>query len=110
LTTPVTPPERGLCEFRNITIENVRIVGAGRIFSASGLVENPIANVNWLNVTAQGNGAGIIEHARNWTMKNVKLQTEDGEAVKLSDCDMVAAPEVVKLTKVSSRLGRRRRS
>jgi polygalacturonase len=110
LSTPVTPPERGLCEFRNITIENVRIVGAGSIFSASGLVEKPIANVSWLNVTAQGNAAGIIEHARNWTMKNVKLQTADGEAVKLSDCDMVGAPEVVRLTKVSSRLGRRRRS
>jgi hypothetical protein len=110
LTTPVTPPERGLCEFRNITIENVRIVGAGRIFSASGLVEKPIANVSWLNVTAQGNAAGIIEHARNWTMKNVKLQTADGEAVKLSDCDIVGAPEVVRLTKVSSHLGRRHRS
>jgi hypothetical protein len=59
-------------------------------------------NVKWLNITAQGNEAGIIEHARNWTMKNVKLQTEDGEAVKLSDCEIVGAPEVVKLKNVSS--------
>src|SRR6476661_7374182 len=37
LNTPVMPPERGLCEFRNITIENVQITGARQIFSAVGL-------------------------------------------------------------------------
>ena len=109
LTTPVTPPERGLCEFRNITIENVQIVGAGRIFSATGLVEKPIMNVSWSNVTAQGNAAGEIEHARSWTMKNVKLETVDGEALKLFDCDTVGAPEVVRAKKVPSHAGPRRK-
>src|SRR5205807_85127 len=42
LTTPVIPAERGLCEFRNITIENVKITGARKIFSAAGLPEKPI--------------------------------------------------------------------
>jgi polygalacturonase len=102
LSTPVTPPERGLCEFRNITIENVQVVRARRIFSASGLVEKPIADVRWVNVTAEGSVAGLIEHARNWTMENVKLQTADGEALELSDCEIVGAPEVVKLKGVSS--------
>ena len=102
LSTPVTPPERGLCEFRNITIENVQVVGALRIFSVSGLVEKPIADVRWVNVTAEGSVAGLIEHARNWTMENVKLQTADGEALELSDCEIVGAPEVVKLKGVSS--------
>jgi len=109
LTTPVTPPERGLCEFRNITIENVQIVGAGRIFSATGLVEKPITNVSWLNVTAQGNAAGEIEHARSWTMKNVKLETVDGEALKLFDCDTLGAPEVVRAKKVPSHARPRRK-
>ena len=109
LTTPVTPPERGLCEFRNITVENVQIVGAGRIFSATGLVEKPITNVSWLNVTAQGNAAGEIEHARSWTMKNVKLETVDGEALKLFDCDTVGAPEVVRAKKAPSHAGPRRK-
>ena len=102
LSTPVKPPERGLCEFRNITIENVQVVRARRIFSASGLVEKPIAEVRWVNVTAEGSVAGLIEHARNWTMENVKLQTADGEALELSDCEIVGAPEVVKLKGVSS--------
>lgn len=95
LTTPVNPPERGLAEFRNITIENVEATGARRIFSASGLPEKPLENVKWVNVTAQGSEAGFIEHARDWEMENVKIQTPNGEQVKLSNCEDVETPVVV---------------
>ena len=96
MNTPVTPPERGLTEFRNITIENVRIVGAKRIFSASGLPEKPIVNVRFINVTAEGAEAGFIEHARDWTMRNVTLKTPNGEPVKVTDSQNVDRPEVAK--------------
>jgi polygalacturonase len=96
LSTPVLPPERGLCEFRNIRVEDVTVVGAGRVFSAVGLPEKPIANVKWLNVTAQGSEAGMIESARNWTMTNVELRTADGLPVKMTDCTNVQAPNVIK--------------
>jgi polygalacturonase len=95
LSTPVLPPERGLCEFRNITIEDVKIVGARRIFSAAGMPQKPITNVKWTNISAQGNEAGIIESARNWTMTNVELRTADGTPVKLTDCTNVQTPRVV---------------
>jgi glycosyl hydrolase family 28 len=91
LSTPVTPPERGYCEFRNITIENVEIVNATRIFSASGLPEKPIINVNFVNITAQGLDAGVIQYARNWTMRNVKLQTKS--EIKISNAENVQKPE-----------------
>jgi polygalacturonase len=97
LSTPVLPAERGLCEFLNITIEDVTVVGARRIFSAAGLPEKPIANVKWVNVTAQGNQAGTIEYARNWTMNNVELRTADGLPVKMTDCTNVQAPKVIKI-------------
>jgi polygalacturonase len=96
LSTPVTPPERGLCEFRDITIEDVTIVGARRIFSAAGMPDKPITNVKFINVTAQGNESGSIESARNWTMTNVQLHTSDGKDVKLTDCQNVEAPKVTK--------------
>ena len=96
LSTPVLPPERGLCEFRNITIENVTVVGARRIFSAAGLPEKPISNVKWVNVTAQGSEAGIIESARDWIMTNVELRTEDGKPVRLTDCKNVETPKVIR--------------
>ena len=96
LSTPVAPPQRGLCEFRNITIEDVTVVGADRVFSAAGLPDMPLTNVKWLNMTAQANEAGSIENARDWTMINVELRTADGKPVKLSDCKNVQTPTVIK--------------
>lgn len=96
LSTPVLPPERGLCEFRNITIEDVEITGARQVFSATGLPEMVIRNVKWVNVTAQGEAAGVIEYARDWTMTNVKLQTRDGLAVRTSNNVKVETPVVEK--------------
>ena len=96
MNTPVTPPERGFCEFRNITIEDVDAVGARQIFSASGLPAKPIINVKWVNITAQGGAAGSIEYARDWTMKNVRLRTANGENVKVTNSEKVEMPEIVK--------------
>lgn len=96
MNTPVMPPERGLAEFRNITIENVEVIGAKRIFSASGLPEKPLANIKLVNITAQGLEAGSIEHARNWTMKNVRIKTPAGEQVRLVDAKNVDTPQVLR--------------
>jgi polygalacturonase len=96
MNTPVTPPERGLCEFRNITIENVEIVGARQIFSAVGLPAKPIINVKLVNVTAQGRDAGVIEYARNWTMKNVRLVVPNGKNVEVSNSENIETPQVSK--------------
>ena len=93
LTTPVTPAKRGFCEFRNITIENVEIVNAGRIFSATGLPEKRIDNVSFTNINAEGIDAGSIDYARNWTMRNVKLQTRNGAPVKVSHSENVQMSE-----------------
>jgi polygalacturonase len=96
MNTPVTPAERGYCEFRNIRIENVEIVNARRIFSASGLAEKPIVDVSFANIDAQGGEAGTIEYARDWKMRSVKLQTRDGAPVKISNSEKVESPVVVK--------------
>jgi len=96
LAAPVMPPERGLCEFRNITIEDVRIVGAARVFSAVGLREKPITNVKWVNITASAYEAGLIERARNWTMKNVTLYTADDKPLTITDCKNVATPRMIR--------------
>ena len=54
LAAPVTPVERGLCELRNITFEDINITGARRIFSVDGLKEKPITDVTWQNINAHG--------------------------------------------------------
>ncbi len=96
LNTPVTPPERGFATFRRIRIENVEIVGADRVFTASGLPEKMLSDVVFTNVTARGKEAGFIEYAHNWTMRNVRLHTANGEPVKISNSRNVEAPEVRK--------------
>ena len=96
LSTPVTPPERGFCAFRDITIEDVEIVNARRIFLATGLPDKPITNVKFTNVNAQGTLSGSIEYAHDWKMQNVKLQTEYGEPLKVTNSKRVDKAEVSK--------------
>lgn len=95
LLEPVEPAERGLAEFRDITIEHVEAVGAGRIFTASGLPEQPLLDVRWEDVTIVGEDAGFIEYAENWSMEDVTLVTPDGEAVEITNSQNVERPEVL---------------
>ena len=92
MTTPVTPPERGLAEFRKITIEDVEVSGAQRIFTASGLPGKPLRDLRFINVRAEGQEAGTIEYARDWVMENVTLTTADGVPVKVTHCVNVPVP------------------
>jgi polygalacturonase len=94
LLTPVTPPERGYAEFRDITIEDVVVNGSRRLISAEGLPEKPIHDVHFRNVTAQGADAGSIRYARDWSMENVVFRTPSGEQVKVTDSERVELPVV----------------
>ncbi len=94
MNTPVEPASRGLAEFRYITIENVEVTDAKRIFSASGLPEKPLSNVKLVNIRAAGQEAGLIEHARNWTMKNVQIKTPSGNQVNFVNVEQVDKPQV----------------
>ncbi|HEX8115887.1 MAG TPA: glycosyl hydrolase family 28 protein [Pyrinomonadaceae bacterium] len=96
MNTPVLPVERGYCEFSNIRIENVEVVGARRVFTATGLPEKPIVGVTFSNVTAEGDDAGFVEHARDWRMNNVKVTTKTGEPLKLTNAVNVESPRVSK--------------
>lgn len=96
ITTPVMPVERGFCEVRNITFEDVNITGARKIFSAEGLREKPITGVTWLNISAQGRLAGTIRYARDWKMRNVKVAVSEGDDIRVSNSDNVETPEFVR--------------
>ena len=96
LNTPVTPVEKGYCEFRNITIENVTIIGAQRVFTASGLRDKLLRDVRFVNINARGLEAGAIEYARDWQMQNVTVATPTGEPVKITESANVTPPTVLK--------------
>lgn len=96
MTTPVLPIEKGYCDISNIRIENVEARGANRIFTADGLPDKFIRNVEFSNITAEGKEAGIIQFAENWKMQNVKIRTDSGANVKISDSKNVDAPQASK--------------
>ncbi len=96
MNTPVLPIERGYCDFHDITIRNVEITGAKQIFTASGLPDKLINNVKFINIKAQGNAAGAIEYAKDWTMQNVNLQTANGEKVEIKNSQNVESANVTK--------------
>jgi polygalacturonase len=93
LATPV-PLERGIADFGDITIENVRVAKVKRIFNAAGLAQKPLHDVRWRNVSAQGDDAGTIAFARDWRMENVRLTVPGGSPVKITDSVNVDAPAV----------------
>jgi hypothetical protein len=80
-------------KFRDITIASVTATGAKKILAAAGMTGNPIGPVHWLDVTAEGQQAGEIRAARDWTMTNVRFLTGDGAPVNLTDCKGVALPD-----------------
>lgn len=96
MNTPVLPVERGYCDFSNITIEKIEVVGATRLFTAEGLPDKLIKNVTFLNVTAQGKEAGTIQFAKDWKMLNVRIKTDSGENVKLTNSQNVETPTTEK--------------
>jgi hypothetical protein len=95
LATPVIPPERGWAEFRDIRIEDVRVHGARRAFAVTGLAERPIHDVRFSDVDVEATDAGSIEYARDWTMDDVVLRTDDGGNVELSHTRSVERPRAV---------------
>ncbi len=94
LATPVLP-ERGLADFHDITIEHVRAVGARTIFTASGMEGKPLRAVRWEDVVAEGQEAGSIAFARDWSMRGVTLLTKAGAPVAVSHAENVDAPRVL---------------
>jgi polygalacturonase len=107
LAAPVIPEERGIPEFRNIEIRNVRVRSAGMIppshpggkppvskaFDVGAYPEKPIRGIRWKDIDIETHTSGSITHARDWTMENVKVRTLDGQPARLESCVNVQQPE-----------------
>lgn len=96
MTTPVFPVEKGYCEISNIKIQNVEAVGSKKIFTAEGLPDKFIQNVEFSNINVSGVDAGTIDFAKNWTMNSVRIKTDNGENVKVTKSENVGLPVISK--------------
>jgi hypothetical protein len=117
LTAPVIPPERGIPEFRNITFANVAVqMGprlataaapsssvmmhtpdplASKAFDIEADPQKPMRGLRWENIRIEAASAGLISHARDWTMRNVVVHAPDGAPVVLENCENVPQPTVI---------------
>lgn len=84
LLTKVEPPERGIPEFHNLRISNVKVTNAKTVFMANAYAEKPMRNITFENVTIEAKSAGRLTNCKDWTMKNVSIKANSKMKVKNS--------------------------
>ena len=84
LTTPVTPPDKGLAHFHNVHIWNVKATGAKRAFDVSAYPAAPLEDFHLDHLNIEAQTAGTIANAKNWTLSDNTIQTADGSKVTLT--------------------------
>ena len=92
MLTPVDPPERGIPEFHDLRISNVKVTKAKTAIHANAYAEKPIRNVTFENVSIEAKSAGKLTNCKDWTMKNVTLKVSDGKPFNTSNCINVQLP------------------
>ncbi len=96
LSQRVVPEEKGIPEFRNITLSDIKVEKAKRAFYANAYSERHIHNISWKNVSVEAEESGQLSYASDWTMKNVVLKTATGQPIELIECNNIQQPELIK--------------
>ncbi len=92
MTIKVDPPERGIPEFRNITLANMSVKNAGTGLYVNAYAEKPMRDMLWKNITIEAQKPGSITCAQDWIMENVTLLTPTDDPIKLDQVENVQLP------------------
>jgi polygalacturonase len=92
LLTKVQPAEKGIPIFRDVYVSNIRIRGAKVAVNANGLDQSKLLNFNLQNVEVTAAGAGLIDHAKGWKFKNVKIIADDRRKPEVKDASEMDIP------------------
>lgn len=98
MTTPVEPAERGIPEFRNMRLSNITVEDAEQGIYANAYEEKPMRNLQWENITIEADKAGVLNYARDWTMKNVILKTQTDQPLQLVGSENIELPQWESMT------------
>ncbi|MET1056833.1 MAG: glycosyl hydrolase family 28 protein [Pedobacter sp.] len=85
LLTKVEPAAKGIPVFKDVYISNINIKSAKTGINANGLAESKLIGYHLKNVTVTAEKAGLIDHAKGWEFKNVKIIADDHGKPVLSD-------------------------
>lgn len=93
MTTQVEPAEKGIPEFRNIRLSNIEVKEAERGLYANAYSEMPIHDLTWEDISIEAYEAGSLNHAADWTMKNVQLITATDQPLMVKNSHDLQLPE-----------------
>ncbi|MCH4551724.1 glycoside hydrolase family 28 protein [Aestuariibaculum lutulentum] len=88
-------PEKGIPTFRNITLNDIHVEGAGTAINVNGLDQSVIDNITLNNVFIQAQKAGKISYSSNWTINNVKIMADGGAHIELENTTSIDLPPSV---------------
>ncbi|MCB9247658.1 MAG: glycoside hydrolase family 28 protein [Ignavibacteriales bacterium] len=94
LTQRVIPPEKGIPEFKDINLSNITVENANQAIYANAYEEKPMSNISWENISIDADNGGIINHASNWSMKNVSLKLKSDNTIRLNNCVNIEQPQI----------------
>jgi len=98
MTTPVSPPLKGIPEFRNVRISRVTATQAKTAIHVNAFQEKPMTDLVWNDVQLEALEPGFIKHARNWTMDKVTLKVPGSAKIEMTNCVDVDYPEYISST------------
>ena len=92
MLTKVEPVAKGIPTFKNVHIANVKVNGIrNKAIWAEGLAESMISGFHLENIIiSDAKNAGTISFARNWTFKQVKIESKDRSEVKVSESSNIS--------------------
>lgn len=82
----VEPVSKGIPTFKNVHISNVSVNGIrNKAIWAEGLAESMVTGFNFENISISGaKNAGTIAFAKDWTFKNVQIESIDKSELEVS--------------------------
>jgi polygalacturonase len=95
LTTPVTPPEKGLPHFSDVHIWSIKATGAKQAFNVAAYPNATLDNFTIDHLDIEAATAGTIANAKNWTWADNVIITADHSKVTFTDSNGEAHPKDV---------------
>ncbi|QIL77687.1 glycoside hydrolase family 28 protein [Hymenobacter sp. HDW8] len=89
MLTKVEPAEKGLPYFRDVHISNVRVTNAKKAISAEGQANSLLENMTLSNITMTAQTAGDISYAKNWTVKDMNITSQNQQPVAVANSTSV---------------------
>ncbi|WP_149275706.1 glycoside hydrolase family 28 protein [Pareuzebyella sediminis] len=93
MTQKVTPPERGIPEFKNISLSNIEVKGATTAIYANAYAQKPMHDLRWNSISIEAEKGGEINYGKDWQMKNVTISIPDDEHIVLKGSKNIMLPE-----------------